>query len=279
MLLLPLMSDHNYREIYNSDYYKAQELLLNPAFKQRIHSLKRKFEEFNTPIPEEGFGSHEEHMAWLGNFWNAFSEIERSEEYKNGIKKITGGKKTYGIREMHEIEKFRDTFLPPLYGEAIDEILEDFGMDKKNEGFRTFVENQIFFKDKPFPKTIISTHWFPDESTGEMELFVRICGHTRKEDIANNWEFIAEDQKRLPDYIGKNKKRATFDRDNGIYELYLKIKAERSAIRSKKNASEQPIDSEIYGVLRRNFTELSLSSIRSIISKVRKFRAASNGTH
>lgn len=265
------------REVYDKNYYKVQELLANPKFKRQISDLKRKFQKFNCPIPKNGFNSMQEYLDWNKNkFWKSYSDLETSEKYKKEIIKITGGKSSWGSEEMLKIERFREKFLPPVYGQVFEDILEEFGISRKNKGFDDFLERHVFFNKNTYPTSLLTVKWIRNKKTDKMELFIQIYGHTRKEDLMKNWDFIIEDQKLLPDYTGKNKKWFTFNRDNLIYETYLKIKEGRSTRSSKKL---KPIDEEIYLQMQDRYPGLTMGTIRSIVSKVKEFRVASKDTH
>lgn len=270
------MPKKKHREVYDQNYYKAQEMLHNPWFKRKITWLKSKFKEFNCPVPKDGFKTLNEYMDWNRNkFWRSYIDIENSVEFKKEFNKITGGKSSWGSREQDEIEKLRLNLLPPVYGSVYDEILKRFGVDRKYKGFRDFLERHIFFNKHTYSTPLFSTHWTRNKKTNKMELFIRIFGHTRKEDLMNNWNYILKEQESLPDFQGKNKKWINFKRDNDIFELYLKLKRRREAKRSGK--FERRIDEEIYIEIKKKHYDLSLGTIRSIIYRVKKFRVAPKG--
>jgi hypothetical protein len=262
------------REIYDDNYYKAQELLLNPKFQERVKWLKNTFARFDCPIPKEGFKNLQEYMDWNRNvFWKKYADLEASQEYKNKVKEITGGKPTYGTAEYNQIEEFKDKFLPPIYGQYMEGMLEEFGFNRKDEGFKDFLEYHIFLNKQHYPTPLFNIRWIRNPKTEKMELFIELLGHTKKEDIVDHWDWVAQEQKYLPNYMAKNKEWSSFPRDNAIYEIYLRIKAERADGRAKTKNGQHAIDDEIYQRIRQQFGELSLSNIRNIISKVRRFRA------
>ncbi len=265
------------REIYDQNYYKAQEMLRNPWFKKNISSLKNKFRDFGCPIPKKGFKTLKEYMDWNQNqFWKSYFDTEKSSKFQAKLNKITGGKKSWGTKEQDQIEKLKLKLLPPIYGETYDEILEKFNINRKDRGFRDFLERHIFFNKDTYFTPLFSINWIRNKKTNKMELFVKLNGHTRKEDLINGWDFIAKEQKDLPDYTGKNKKWENFKRDNEIYELYLKLRKKRNFKRAQKD--ESAIDAMIYQEIRKKHYELSFSSIRSIVSRVKAFRVASKET-
>ncbi len=262
------------REIYDQNYYNAQEMLLNPWFQKKILWLKNKFRDFGCPIPKEGFKTLKEYMDWNQNqFWKSYFDTEKSSKFQAKLNKITGGKKSWGTKEQDQIEKLKLKLLPPIYGETYDEILEKFNINRKDRGFRDFLERHIFFNKDTYFTPLFSINWIRNKKTNKMELFVKLNGHTRKEDLTNGWDFIANEQKSLPDYMGKNKKWITFERDNGIYEIYLKLKKQKNFKRSKDTG--ESIDTLIYIEIRKKHYSLTLSTIRSIIHRVKNFRVAS----
>jgi hypothetical protein len=107
-----------YREIYDQNYYKAQELLRNPWFRRKILWLKNKFKEIGCHIPKEGFIALKEYLSWADLYWKARGEIERGPAFREKIAKITGGKDSWGTNEMRQIEDLKLKFLPPVYGEV-----------------------------------------------------------------------------------------------------------------------------------------------------------------
>lgn len=262
-------------EIYNDNYYKAQEMLLNPWFKRKITWLKNKFKEFGCPIPKNGFKTSSEYTDWIRDkFWKSYADHRNSPKFKKELNKITGGKSSWGSKEMDKIEALKLKLLPPIYGQIYDDILEKFNINKKDKGFRRFLEQHIFFNKNIFSTPPFSIHWIRNKKTKKIELFIKILGHTRKKDIVGNWGQISKEQKLLADHLGKNKKWPTFERDNEIYELYLKLKKKK---RSGKNLGEYEnrIDYLIMEEISKKHYRLAPGSVRSIISRVKKFRATS----
>lgn len=266
------------REIYDKNYYIAQTLLQNPKFQKRIQWLKDTFARFGCPIPASGFKTQQEYTEWNEGFWTIFGKLEESQEYKNKIKEITGGKPTYGLKEYNEIENFRAEFLPPLYGQYFQEILEEFGISRKDKGFKDFLEYHVFFNKDIYPTNLFKVRWIRNPKTEKAELFVQILGHTKKEDIIEHWNWIAQEQKYLSDYQAKNKEWSAFSRDNEVYEVYSRIKSERNTKRAKKTDGQRAVDEEIYVDVAQKYPNLTLSHIRKIIAKVKKFRATPKGS-
>ena len=265
------MKKHKQREVYDTNYYRVKELLANQLFVKKVQWLKDKFIEFGCPIPKDGFGTYQEYMDWNKRYWSVYAKLRYGEEYKNKVKEITKGKDTYGVDEMNKINELESVFLPPVYGQYLENLLEEFGIDKNDKGFSEFIEYHIFLNKNTYPTTMALTKWIKDEKTGKWELFLQIFGHTRKEYLINYWDFIVEDQKSLPDYQGKNKAWEMFDRDKEIYDLYESMRNKIAGKRTKKG--ERPIDEEIYVRIAGKYPDISLSTIRSIITEVKKFHA------
>ncbi len=252
------------RKIYDINYYRAQAILKDSWFVDKIIWLRRRFAEVGCSVPPYGFKKYSDYEKWNNKFWDIYIKMSQSDEFLSKEKEITGGKEKYSSKEYFELEAFKEKFLPPIYGEIFREILEHFDIEPDDKGFRDFLEQYVFFGNNEYPNTRINTVFIRSEKTNKMELFVRIFGYTKKEDIIKNWHFIAHDQKSLPDYIGKSKKWESFDRDIEIYNLYKKLKNKKS------NGQKIPLDMDIYAELHHEYEKIGINTIRNIISKTAK---------
>jgi hypothetical protein len=181
------------------------------------------------------------------------------------IEEITKGKSKLTLKEYESVEKIRADFLPPLYGAVFGDILEHFNIDRNDRKFHDFLEFYVFLDRTEYPTSLFGVRWIRNEKTKNMELFIQLFGHTKKEDVVNNWEFIAKDQQHLPGYMGKSKEWENFDRDMEIYGMYKKLNEDNPGKRQKMS-----VDKEIYCELVSKYKSLTLASIRNTITKTAK---------
>ncbi|MFA6228173.1 MAG: hypothetical protein WC668_03210 [Patescibacteria group bacterium] len=262
------------RTIYNQDYYKAQAMAKDPWFIEKVSWLKSRFAEIGCPIPEGGFGSYKEYIAWNGRFWKKFAEMQDSQEFHDERTKITGGKSNISREEYWKLADFEEKFLPPIYGRHIKEILAHFGFPEQGY-FHDFVEYGIFLGKKNYSNSPFNVQMIRNKDTKKWELFIQIYGFTKKDDISNNWDLIANEQKYLPDYLGKSKEWETFNRDLEVYDLYKKLLPGKE-IKKKRNIEygdfflPRSVDAAIFAKIYEKYPELSTELIRNIIHRTKK---------
>lgn len=136
------------RKIYDQDYYKIQLIINDPKFKNAIKKLTKTFADFGCPIPEKGLKSYKDYMKWNDKYFNKRAKIEYSRIFKDKINKITSGKDSWGAEEQEIIEKLRNKELPPVYGEDINNLLNEFGIHQKHKNyknFRDFITEYLFY--------------------------------------------------------------------------------------------------------------------------------------
>lgn len=254
------------RTVYNQGYYKAQAMLRDDWFKEKMKWLRKRFAEVGCPVPTEGYTTNEEYRAWQGGYWKRYSEMNQDEYYKAKSLEITGGKQFISREELDQLEDLQYQYLPPMYGGIFSEILKHFDIDPKDQQFKYFLEFYMFRGRTELPSSNFSVRLSRHPKTNELELLVKIHGFTKKEDIMNNWDFIIEDQKYLSDYQGKSKEWVEFERDLEIYKLWKVIKREKS----NRQGLWQAVDMDIYAQLHQKYPEITVTSIRSIILKTAK---------
>jgi len=251
--------------IFDDFYYKLEMILSDKYFKDSVKMLLKKFEKAKMAIPHDGFLNQEEYEKWDDLYWNKFYELKNGKEYKDEMKEITKNKKKWDKKTQEKINKFDDDYLPPIYGDYLRNLLDYFKIDKKYEkAFLTSIKNFIFFKKNNFSHIDFSMKLTKNKETNEPELYIRIFGHTKKEDIEKYWRKVKEIQKDLPDYYGKNKEKEKFKRDISIYELYKKIKKEKNV------NSDKRIDDEIWKKINEEYGDLEWENIRKIVSRMKK---------
>lgn len=257
-------SSHRY--IYDRNYYKAQAMLRSPWFSEKLGWLKKRFLEVGCPLPPKPFKKYQEYLDWNKKYWDRYAEMEKSPEFLEVKARITGNKETMVPEEFYALEDFREEFLPPVYGNIFDEILEHFNINPEDKGFRNFLEFYVFFGEKEYHTSPFSISWIRNSLTDKFELYIKIYGHTKKEDLVQHWDWIAHEQRDLKDFIGKNKAWKTFDRDMEIYDAYKQLK--NSGVRRQKNF--RALDYKLWGIFHKRWPKLTISNIRSIINRTQK---------
>lgn len=260
------------RIIYTQNYHKAQVMLRDPWFTEKVDWLKKRFHEIGCPIPKNGFKKYKDYIKWNERFWKRYNEIEKSPEYGEGFLKITGGKNRLSMEEYNKLKKFREEFLPPIYSQHFREILKHFGISSDNRRFKDFLELHVFLGRKEYAEHPLQIKWIRNHKTNQAELFVQIYGHTKKEDLENNWHWIAQEQKYLPDFIGKNKEWKTLERDLEIYSEYKKLKSTHKINKKDLPGIHKPrgLDVKLFFNLHKKYPKLTITSIRTIVARAKK---------
>lgn len=254
------------RKIYDENYYRAQVMLADIWFIKKTAWLKKRFRDVGCPVPPKGFKKYHQYQTWLKKYWDVHSKMSCSKEFLDKKKAITGVKKEISFAELSAIEKLEADFLPPRFGSIFGDILEHSGIDRYDRKFHEFLEFYIFLGKTEFSEPLLNVQWTRNKKTDQAELFIQIFGHTKKEDIEKNWDFIAHEQKQLSSYLGKNKKWESFDRDIEIYTLYKKLREEGT----KRRNVWDTLDKRIYAELHSKYKSLTIEQIRNIISKTAK---------
>lgn len=249
------------RTVYNQPYYQAQAMIRESWFIERVDWLRKRFDEVGCPVPIEGFATNDEYEVWREIYWNRYTEMNKSEEYKAKQFAISGGKEKLSYEEFMALEDLRDTYLPPMYGGVFREILEHYKLDHKDQQFKYFLEFYVFRGRRELPQSNFSIRLARHHRTNELELLIKIKGFTKKEDIMAGWDFIAKEQKHLPDYQGKSKEWVEFERDLEIYNLYKQLHQD-----GKRN-NKDPYDKVIMGKVQEKYDWLELSLIRKIVER------------
>lgn len=251
------------RKIYDENYYKAKMMLADIWFIKKTAWLKERFKDVGCRVPPNGFKKYHQYQTWSKKYWGVHSKMSGSKEFLDKKIAIIGVKKEISLAELSAIEKLEADFLPPRFGAIFGDILEHFEIDRNDRKFHEFLEFYIFLGKTEFSEPLLNVQWIRNKKTKQAELFIQIFGHTKKEDIEKNWDFITRDQKQLPDYIGKNKKWESYDRDIEIYTLYKKL-------HTKKRDDICPVDREVYIELHKKYKSLTLMQVRSVVTKTAK---------
>src|SRR5665213_2554261 len=131
------------RKIYTDKYYRAKQLLLDKKFQDGVKRLKAKFARFDCPIPQGGLKNYQEFLDWHKKYGEAYSKAIQSEEYKNEIKRLTGGKEKISFDELQAVDKFKSEFLPEPYGYDLEKILEECNVDLKDKELYEFTDHYV----------------------------------------------------------------------------------------------------------------------------------------
>jgi hypothetical protein len=253
------------RTIFDQNYSKAAAMVRDQWFQEKEAWLKQRFTEVGCPFPKKPFKKYDEYLDWNRLFWDRYSVMERSTDFKAAVTRITGDKSLIPVKEFDELERFREDFLPPVYGQIFGEILQHYGL-KDNPAFKDFLEMYFFFGQKelytqPFGVSMRR------KKDGTWELLVEIFPHTTKEDFNTHWDWIRKEQDSLfKDRIEKNKAWKNMERDLEVYAEYKKL---RSGIERQKKG--EAADLAIWLKLEKKFSRLaSPSQIRTIVSRTRK---------
>lgn len=269
------------RVIFTLEYNKMQAMIRDPWFIEKIAWLKKRFTEVGCPLPENGFEYYRQYLAWNDRLWKRYDEMKLSEEYHEGRLKITGGKRLISPEEFLQLQNFDYEFLPPVYGEIYREIFEYFKLPTNNTYYHDYLEAYLFFNRADYSASPFKIRIIRNGKTNRMEFFIQLFGYTRKEDLINHWDFIAEEQKSFAKitgkFIGKNKEWETLDRDIEIYSLYKKFKAEKEIIKKTKQKPihhperfAKAIDIKLFAQIHEKYPKLTTTAIRNIVSRTKK---------
>lgn len=260
-------------KILDDFYYKTRIILDDPYFKKSVNFLLEKLKKFNIAIPDSGFINNEEFEKWRKKYFSKFDGITNNEEYKEKLKKITDNKRSYDSETKEKVDKLRENMFPPVYKDYIDKIIEYYNIEKiYKKKFKEFIFNYIFFKKEEFPHTNLLIKLEKNKKTKEVEIYIRVFGYTKKEDIIKNWSIIEKEKKILKDYHGKSKEKENFERDLEIYKLYKELKENRKIKKGKSDKIYQGkrMDEEIWNIINNKYGDLEWENIRKIINRIKK---------
>lgn len=209
------------KPVYNQRYYKIKVLLKNQAFQADIKWLKDQFAKYDVPIPENGFDSYKDYLAWNERFWQIRGERDQSPEVKALWQKYASPEdnKIYTIERYDEYEREKAELVPPVYGSYLRDVAAKYDFDPKDRAFIDFLTYYIFLdRDEILNQSIVVNHR-RNEKTNEVEMYVRIFPWTTKADIVNGWSFIKKERASYRKELGRNQEWKNFDRDYRIFEL------------------------------------------------------------
>ena len=151
------------REITDKYYYRFKVLLKNPKFKRRVGELLGRFEKFGCGIPKDGFKNWQEIEKWRKKLCTKRTGVVRSQKYQEERKKIVANKTHFTLEEFCELEKWEEENTPPVaWMNEVENILIEFGFDKKDETNKKLLRNFILFKKLKDPRTIFKLGYYVD---------------------------------------------------------------------------------------------------------------------
>ena len=251
------------RTVFDRNHYKAKIMLRDPWFIKKMAWLEQRFAECGCPIPKKRFKTYKDYLAWnKDSFWERYSEISRSKEYRAKTQEITGGAQSYPVEILNQLDDLKDEVLPPMYGDVFRQILLRFDIDPNDRGFKDFLEFHLFLGRSFYPTRMFAISWKRKKPGNPAELFIQIFPHTRKEDILARWDWVVEEQQSFSDYMGKNKEWKNFERDMDIRDAYVVEKNMKNRTRA--------LDERVWNRVHKKWPKLTIKSIPAIDSKTRK---------
>jgi hypothetical protein len=259
--------------IYSPDYYRMEKLVKNPQFQTRLRDLKASWEKWGVPIPVNGFELVKDYHAWRERLLDIYRAKVESEEVHAAIREVDEDPSLSPTEKIWRRLEVQDKLSPPLPWSFIQQSLEEFGLDPKNEDYQYFLTTYIFFQQAHFSEAFFTVLWQRNEKTDQMELFLKLEPHTKLEHVEAFWkDRIAPEIKQLPGYVGKNKAWEEFDRDLRIYTVHQKIQME--VVGKGKRSTKKAIDTLTWTYLRKKhpdkFKRLTLSQVRLSTRKIIK---------
>lgn len=252
------------KPVYNQRYYKIKALLKNQAFQLDIQWLKDQFVKYDIPVPESGFDSYKDYLAWNERFWQVWSERDQCAGVKALWQKYANPEdnKIYTIEKYDEYEREKSELVPPVYGSYLRDVAAKYGFDPKDKEFIDFLTYFIFLgRDEILNQSVVVNHR-RNEKTNQMEMFVRIFPWTTKEDIVSDWGFIKKELARYRAGLDRNQEWKNFDRDYRIFELHNQAREMRAG--GDKRPIEEIAYSLYYAETKDN--DMDIANIKKIVS-------------
>jgi hypothetical protein len=266
------------KPIYSKDYYRMEKLVHDPNFKKRVREMLNWYAQIGAPVPSKPM-EYSGYLEWLNKFWDAYTKLDMG-EVANKQKQIQENTAIPNEEKYWVIMEMRDKTLPPTPGKFLEDLLEQFGHDPKNQKFDDFLEAYIFRGKKHLSESLFTIIWKRNTKSDKMELFIQLEPHTRKEHIEAFWDQIEDDLKHLPGHLGKSKEWKTLDRDLEVFNEYEALKKsipKGSKLHSNKHGGNRhPLDIQVWQKLYGKYPELTLSMVRKAVTRVAALNEAEN---
>lgn len=260
--------------IYSLDYYRMEKLVKSHHFQARLQELRASWKKWGVPMPAEGFERVKEYYAWRDRLLAVYNKHFQSEDVAQAVKQVDNDPSLSAMEKYWRRTEVQDEHLPLLPWSVMDQLLKEVHLDPKNKKYQEFLTRYIFFRQEKLLETLLSTWWKDNKKTGEKELFLKLEPHTKREHILALWDKIAEEQKKLLGYRGKNKPWKSFDRDFEIYTVRQEVKATMRSKRTGNRLEKKGVDIEVRFRLqdtgKPEFKRLSLDQIRKSASRIAK---------
>lgn len=255
------------KPIYSKDYYRMEKLIKNPAFQKRVRQYRANCEQIGCPVPRKGFSKYQLYLNWLQLFWKAHASIEQGELTKER-ERILSNSTLSGREKFNQSVAAADRLLPVPPGNFFEELLEQFGLDSKNEKYKDFLEEYIFLGKQHLSEPLFRRVFKRNEKTDEWEYFVQRYPYTRQEHIDAFQAEIAADQRALPGWRGKNKRWENFERDLEIFTIHQEVVSKRGGSRSPDMGADVETQFLFHERNKGKYERLTLSEIRKAIAKI-----------
>lgn len=256
------------RPIYDLKQRKIERLLKDRAFIARIKEFKSRFSKFGCPIPPSGFRSTKEFEVWWKGLGTTHGKVLNSKKYKNAVQKITKGQKRWGQEEQDKLEQLRGDLLPPVaYGETMEGILEEFGLDPANKLDMRWLDSLVFFNKTFYPHSLYKFILSRDNKEREQRLFIQVFPRTKLSDIPASE--LQDWQKHLPGYRGRNRPKdsSTAVRDKKVVDMYIREKKKLRVSGRERSKNGTSVANKIWLKLKGQYPELSPNLIKKIVLK------------
>lgn len=252
--------------IYDNKYYQAKIIVENDTCLTIINWLKNRFSSFNCPIPDDGFKSLGDFLAWQNKIRMIRQEMIND---KDIVEKINNT----GHNNDHDfIYPGDDIFPPVLFHNYFEMILDRCGITKNRNIYSKMLFDYLIFGHKDIIQPLFEMNYKKNEGTKELELWIKVNGNTRREHIIKHWPEIAQWQKSLPDYRGKNKEDLNFDIKKDVYKKYKDIKSTQRIFKKDENVYNNiRADKEVSSyVFEKYDKDASWENIRKIVHEYKK---------
>jgi len=230
------------KKLYDKNYIKIKTLLTNDDFLKEVQSIREKYK-----IPADGLKTREEIDEWYSKNSQWIQKTVINQDSKTTIEQD----KFYDDIEVSILKKFNLSidFLEPMRW-------------------------LILFNNLDY-KSPVCRIKLTENKKGSKQMWLQVFPQTRKKDIMRIWNQISSLQEHLSNYRGKLKDWINFERDYEIYRLYKGYRKELGTRKRAENVTNMlkgqfPIDYYISREIAKKYPNVSLSSIRQIISRFKK---------
>lgn len=211
---------------YTDRYHSIRELIASSSFREWHEDILVYYEGFEYPLPDTN-QQNEPNIVneWIEGMWNTREKLINSKRFIDAKLSFLEEHKN---PTMNEFDNFVFKYIPEPIGAFISNILikcKNFSHQKDKEEIKIYKKYILEFLltgkkeyQEPFYIREIRNY------KGEIDLYIKILPHTKKEDINSHWKDIAIKQKKLKGYKSNYDEKKNTERDVLIFELYKKYK-------------------------------------------------------